>query len=145
MDKTILIVDDSTAIRIVLKEIFLDELGDQNVELLLAADGEEGLNLALTERPDLVFLDVNMPGINGYEACQRIKAVDDGIYVILLTGEMTDREHGIKTGADECIVKPFDPDQILERAATVLGLDRQTYDPGRASPDSAGGPPAKYL
>lgn len=132
MDKKILIVDDSTAIRIVLKEIFLDELRDQNVELLLAADGEEGLDLALTERPDLVFLDVNMPGISGYEACQRIKAADDGIYVILLTGHMADHEHSIKTGADEYIIKPFDPEQILERAAAVLGLDRQTYDAGRA-------------
>ena len=122
MSKKILIVDDTLIMRILLEQT-LKRLGDQDVELLLAADGERGLELALTERPDLIFLDINMPNVSGYEVCQRIKAADSGMYVILLTGQAADQERGAAVGADEHVVKPFHPNYILERAVTVLGLD----------------------
>ena len=122
MGKKILVIDDTLAIRLLLEQI-LEELKDQDIELLLAADGDEGLKLALTERPDLIFLDLKMPGIDGYEVCRRIKAADSGMQVILLTGQTADQERCIKAGADDCVIKPFHPDHILERAMTILELD----------------------
>lgn len=124
MDKKILIVDDEPYIRVLLEQT-LEDLEDEGVELLLAANGEEGLEVALDERPNLIFLDVMMPYLSGYEVCQRIKAVDSAIYVILLTakGQAVDKERGAEAGADEYITKPFDPDYILEKAVAVLGLE----------------------
>jgi len=124
MDKKILIVDDEPYIRVLLEQT-LEDLEDEGVELLLAANGEEGLEVALDERPNLIFLDVMMPHLSGYEVCQRIKAVDSAIYVILLTakGQAVDKERGAEAGADEYITKPFDPDYVLEKAVAVLGLE----------------------
>jgi two-component system alkaline phosphatase synthesis response regulator PhoP len=123
-DKKILIVDDEAFIRVLLKQT-LEDLEDLGVELLLAADGEEGLALALSERPSLVFLDVMMPKLSGYEVCHSIKTNAADIYVVLLTakGQAVDKQQGTLSGADEYVTKPFDPDYILERAAEVLGLD----------------------
>ena len=122
--KRILIVDDEVFIRVLLAQT-LEELTDLGVELLLASDGEEGLETALGERPDLIFLDVMMPRLSGYEVCRKIKATDSDIYVILLTakGQAIDKEEGASVGADEYVTKPFDPDYILERAAEVLGIE----------------------
>jgi CheY-like chemotaxis protein len=77
MDKKILIVDDEPFIRVLLKQT-LEDLEDKGVELLLAADGEEGIEIALNERPNLIFLDVMMPYVSGYEVCQRVKAQSQG-------------------------------------------------------------------
>ena len=124
MEKKILIVDDEPHIRILLEQT-LELLEDQGVELLIAEDGREGLQAALDERPDLIFLDVNMPYLSGYEVCQRIKEADNKIPVILLTakGQALDKERGKEAGADEYVTKPFDPDQVLNKAAQILGLD----------------------
>lgn len=123
-DKRILIVDDEAFIRVLLAQT-LEELEDLGVELLLAPDGEEGLAIALEERPDLIFLDVMMPKLSGYEMCRQLKDQDDSIYVILLTakGQAVDKEQGASVGADEYVTKPFDPDYILERAAEILDID----------------------
>ncbi len=122
MSKKILVMDDKHTIRVLMKHI-LGGLENQGIELLLAADGKEGLKLALDERPDLIFMDVKMPYLSGYEVCQRIKAAHSETYVILLTGQVTDKEYGIEIGADECINKPFHPSYILERVTNILGLD----------------------
>ena len=124
MAKKILIVDDEPHIRILLEQT-LELLEDQGVELLIAKDGREGLQAALDERPDLIFLDVNMPYLSGYEVCQHIKEADNKIPVILLTakGQALDKERGREAGADEYVTKPFDPDQVLNKAAQILGLD----------------------
>jgi len=121
MSKKILIVDDAADIRTLLEHT-LEELQDRGVELLSAANGEKGLSVALVERPDLIFLDIKLPDIDGYEVCQHIKAVLNDVYVILLTGHAVDMVHCAEVGADDFIAKPFYPDQILERAAAVLGL-----------------------
>ena len=123
-EKCILIVDDEAFIRVLLTQT-LEELEDEGVELLVAADGQEGLDVALSERPDLVFLDVMMPKLSGYEVCSKIKETDPSIYVILLTakGQAVDKEQGTDVGADEYVTKPFDPDYILERAAEILDVD----------------------
>jgi DNA-binding response OmpR family regulator len=124
MGKTILIVDDEAFIRVLLEQT-LEDLESQGVEILLAEDGEAGLDLAVAKRPDLVFLDVMMPRINGYQACQRIKEYDEKIYVILLTakGQSIDKEQGVASGADEYITKPFDPDYIVQRATAILDIE----------------------
>jgi len=121
--KQILIVDDEAFIRVLLRQT-LEDLEDIGVEVLLAADGEEGVEIALRHRPDLIFLDVMMPKLNGYEVCRRIKETDSQTYIMLLTakGQAIDREKGLAVGANEYVTKPFDPDYILERAAEVLEI-----------------------
>jgi len=123
--KKILIVDDEPFIRTLLEET-LEEFEDEGVELLVASNGIEGWKIIQQERPDLIFLDVMMPKMSGYEVCQRIKqdnALSD-IYVIMLTakGQEVDRERGQEVGADEYVTKPFDPDHIIERAQEILQI-----------------------
>jgi two-component system alkaline phosphatase synthesis response regulator PhoP len=122
-NKQILIVDDEAFIRVLLKQT-LEDLEDMGVDLLVAADGEEGMEIALRRRPDLIFLDVMMPKLNGYDVCRRIKEVDSQVYIMLLTakGQAVDKEKGLAVGANEYVTKPFDPDYVLERAAEVLGI-----------------------
>ncbi|HEY86311.1 MAG TPA: response regulator [Chloroflexi bacterium] len=122
MNKKVLIVDDEPVIRILLRHT-LERL-DSQLDVSLAEGGEEGLALVYEDHPDLIFLDVMMPDINGYEVCRRVKAYSKDIYVILLTakGEEIDKQLGIDAGADEYITKPFDPDLITRRVAAVLNL-----------------------
>ncbi|MBN1177576.1 MAG: response regulator [Anaerolineae bacterium] len=124
MNKKILIVDDEPHIRILLEQA-LEDLEYEGVELILAADGREGLETALNEKPDLIFLDVMMPYMSGYEVCQHVKQAGFDTHVILLTakGQAVDKERGSESGADQYVTKPFDPDYIVERACEVLGID----------------------
>ena len=123
---TVLIVDDEQHIRLLIEQT-LEELEDDGVELLTASDGEEALDVVANHHPDLVFLDVMMPKRNGFEVCRSIK--DDpataATTVVLLTakGQAYDREQGAAAGADEYLTKPFDPDDLLQRARVALGLD----------------------
>jgi two-component system alkaline phosphatase synthesis response regulator PhoP len=123
---TVLIVDDEQHIRLLIEQT-LEELEDDGVELLTASDGDEALDVVANHHPDLVFLDVMMPKRNGFEVCRAIK--DDpataGTTVILLTakGQAYDREQGMDAGADQYLTKPFDPDDLLQRARDSLRLD----------------------
>lgn len=123
MPKKVLIVDDEVHIRALLEQT-LEELADAGVELLVAQDGEEGLQYVREEKPDLVFLDVMMPKLNGYQVCEHIKqdpALKD-TYVIMLTakGQAVDKVRGQEVQANEYMTKPFDPDMILQRASEIL-------------------------
>ena len=122
----VLIVDDEHHIRLLIEQT-LEELEDADVELLTAADGEEALDVVRNHQPALVFLDVMMPKRNGYEVCRTIKQDwgMSGTTVILLTakGQADDRSEGLAAGADDYITKPFDPDDLLARARSILGLD----------------------
>lgn len=122
--KRILIVDDESFIRVLLIQT-LEYLQDRGVTLATAKDGEEGLQMALETVPDLIFLDVMMPQISGYDVCRRVKAEHPETKVILLTakGRVVDREDGTASGADEYVTKPFDPDYILARSAEILDID----------------------
>lgn len=124
MPKKILIVDDEPYVRTLLKRT-LEDLEDDGVELLIAYDGRQGLELALAERPDLILLDVMMPYFNGYEVCERVKAEYKDIYIILLTakGQAADRFKGAEAGADQYVTKPFNPDYILEQALQILKME----------------------
>ncbi|HLY71114.1 MAG TPA: response regulator [Puia sp.] len=125
MEQKLLIVDDEPHIRMLIEQT-LEELEDEDVIFLTADNGEDALEIIKEERPQLVFLDVMMPKMNGMEVCRRVKKelfLDD-VYIILLTakGQELDRQKGHEVGADVYMTKPFDPEQILDKARTVLGL-----------------------
>lgn len=122
---TILIVDDEMHIRSLIQQA-LEELEDEGVELLTASNGEEALATIESARPNLVFLDVMMPKVSGFDVCQRTKQ-DLGLpdtYIVLLTakGQEFDRQKGYDSGANLYMTKPFDPDALLAKAREVLGL-----------------------
>ena len=126
MNKKVLIVDDEPHIRTLLEQT-LEELEDYDVEIFTAANGKEGLETIQTETPDLVFLDVMMPEMNGYEVCQRVKSDENlkDTYIIMLTakGQEFDKEKGIQMGTNMYITKPFDPDEVLETAREILNIE----------------------
>lgn len=121
----ILIVDDEPHLRMLIQQT-LEELEDDGVELLTAANGDEALQTIRDEQPNLVFLDVMMPKKNGFDVCQAVKhELGLGhIHIILLTakGQEFDRQRGQEVGADLYMTKPFDPDALLAKARSVLGL-----------------------
>jgi len=121
----ILIVDDEPHLRMLIQQT-LEELEDEGVELLTASDGEEALATIRDEQPNLVLLDVMMPKKNGFDVCQTVKKElgMDGTCIILLTakGQEFDRQRGQEVGADLYMTKPFDPDALLEKARSVLGI-----------------------
>jgi two-component system alkaline phosphatase synthesis response regulator PhoP len=121
----ILIVDDEPHLRMLIQQA-LEDLEDDGVELLTASNGEEALDTIREEQPNLVFLDVMMPKKNGFDVCQTVKKElgMSHIHIILLTakGQEFDRQRGQEVGADLYMTKPFDPDALLEKARSVLGL-----------------------
>jgi DNA-binding response OmpR family regulator len=122
---TILIVDDEAHLRSLIQQT-LEELEDEGVELITASNGEEALAKIEEVRPNLVFLDVMMPKLSGFDVCSRVKqtlGLKD-VYIVLLTakGQEFDKQRGQDAGADLYMTKPFDPDALLEKARTVLGL-----------------------
>ena len=121
----ILIVDDEPHLRTLIQQA-LEELEDDGVELLTATNGEEALATIREEEPNLVFLDVMMPRVNGFDVCNTIKNELGlgNIHIVLLTakGQEFDRQRGQEVGADLYMTKPFDPDALLAKARSVLGL-----------------------
>lgn len=118
--KKILIADDNENIRDALTYL----LEDEGYKLWLAKDGADTLKKAREVRPDVLFLDIMMPEINGYDVCRIIKNDPElkNIYVIMLTakGQVAEQERGKEVGADEYIVKPFSPMDILTKVKTIL-------------------------
>ncbi|EDX74911.1 hypothetical protein MC7420_785 [Coleofasciculus chthonoplastes PCC 7420] len=125
MDKKILIVDDEPHIRLLMAQT-LEELEDEGVEVLIAENGEEAIETIKLEKPDLVFLDVMMPKMNGFDVCYAVKNNLDikDVYIIMLTakGQEFDKEKGQQVGADLYMTKPFDPDEVVEKSWEILGL-----------------------
>jgi DNA-binding response OmpR family regulator len=125
MSKKILIVDDEPHIRLLLSQT-LEELEDQGVEILTATNGQEGLETIQDEQPDLVFLDVMMPKMNGFDVCHQVKneLKITETFIIMLTakGQEVDKQKGQEVGADLYMTKPFDPDEVLAKAQEILGF-----------------------
>lgn len=125
MTQSILIADDEAHIRILMEQT-LEDVEDQGVELLLATNGSEALEIIQTQKPNLVFLDVMMPKMNGFEVCQIVKqnANTQDVYIIMLTakGQEFDQQKGKEVGANLYMTKPFDPDEIVKKASEILGL-----------------------
>lgn len=125
MEQKLLIVDDEAHIRMLIEQT-LEELEDEDVSFFSAANGEEALQIIQDENPQLVFLDVMMPKMNGMEVCRRVKKELGltNVYIVLLTakGQELDRQKGLEVGADLYMTKPFDPEMILNKAREVLNL-----------------------
>jgi DNA-binding response OmpR family regulator len=126
MEKKLLIVDDEPHIRMLIEQT-LEELEDEGVEFLTAENGEEALKIIQEQKPQLVFLDVMMPKMNGMEVCRRVKKelLLNNVFIVLLTakGQELDRLRGQEVGADVYMTKPFDPEAILAKAKEVLQLN----------------------
>lgn len=127
MPGKILIVDDEVHIRMLLEQTLEELEEDFGIEILSAQNGEEGLALIKTQQPDVVFLDIMMPKLNGYEVCQRVKddpsITDIGIVLLTAKGQEVDRRQGLELGASRYMTKPFDPDEVLKVAKELLRLD----------------------
>jgi DNA-binding response OmpR family regulator len=123
MTKKLLIVDDEPHIRMLIEQT-LEDLEDDGVELLIAENGEQALDIIKREKPNLVFLDVMMPKMNGMEVCFKVKKELNlsEVYIILLTakGQEVDRQKGLDMGANQYMTKPFDPDEMLAIAEDIL-------------------------
>ena len=126
MAKKICIVDDEAHIRALIEQTLEDLEDDYEVELFTAVNGSEGLKLIREEKPDLVFLDVMMPIMNGYEVTKAVRQDPSlsGVTIVLLTakGQEVDKRSGIDAGASRYVTKPFDPDELVEIAMNVLKL-----------------------
>ena len=121
----VLIVDDEPFIRLLLQQT-LEELEDEGVEILVADNGHTALDIIRSEKPEIVFLDVMMPEMNGFDVCSAVKddPAGNGVYIVLLTakGQEFDRQKGADSGADIYMTKPFNPDEVLAKARNVLGI-----------------------
>lgn len=116
----ILVVDDEVNIT----QILQFSIGADGFEVLTAQNGEEAIEKARREQPDLIILDIMMPKIDGYEACRILKAnpLTRHIPVVLLTakGREIDKRLGYEVGATDYIVKPFSPNKLIERIHRLL-------------------------
>ena len=118
MDKKVLVIDDDP-IFLRLVEAILVQKG---YEVLKAEDGQEGLRLLFAQRPDLVLLDVVMPGLDGWQTCRRIREVSD-IPIVILTGWRQTEEdivRGLDYGADDYLLKPVGNKELVARVRAVL-------------------------
>ena len=128
MNETILVVDDEPKI----VRLARDYLEHSGYRVVTAGDGEAALDTVRQSRPDLVVLDLNLPGIDGLEVCRRIRS-DSDVPIIMLTArvEETDRLIGLEIGADDYITKPFSPRELVARTRAVLrrtGGERRQRD-----------------
>jgi len=121
--QTILVVEDDTPIRVGIVEL----LRVSGFQVLEAADGNKGLAAALDSHLDLALLDVFLPGMDGFELLERIRKARPGLPVIMVTarGAEADRIRGLEGGADDYVVKPFSPKELLARVNAVL---RRSYE-----------------
>ncbi len=118
--RSLLLVDDDPEILTLLRA----KLADEPFELLTAVEGESALNIVRTQKPDLVVLDVNLPGLSGLEVCRSLRADKDtrDIPIIILSGrsDQIDRVLGLEFGADDYVTKPFNPRELILRIHNVL-------------------------
>jgi two-component system response regulator MprA len=114
----ILVIDDDPKIRSVVRRGLVYE----GFRVTEAGSGEEGLDKARDHTPDLVVLDVMLPGIDGLEVCRRLRDAGDEVAILMLTArdEVKDRVEGLETGADDYLVKPFSFEELLARVRALL-------------------------
>jgi len=124
----ILIIEDETPMRTALEDV----LAAEGYRAISAADGESGLHRAITEKPDLVLLDVMMPKLDGFAVCAELRRISNSVPVLMLTakGQIDDRVRGLDAGADDYLVKPFSTEELLARVRALLRrFQRQTQAP----------------
>lgn len=121
----ILVVDDEINIT----QILEFSIGSEGYEVITAQNGEEAIDRARREQPDLIVLDIMMPKIDGYEACRILKAnpLTKNIPVVLLTakGRDIDKRLGYEVGATDYIIKPFSPNKLVDRIQELLSISKK--------------------
>lgn len=137
--RKILIVEDEESIRGFLK-INLKRNGYEVIEV---DNGEDGIKIAINEKPAIVILDVMLPGIDGFNVCKRIREEEKNIGIIMLTAKSQDIDKitGLEYGADDYIVKPFNPMELLLRIKAILRRigdeeEKRTIEQGRFKIDT---------
>ena len=124
MSKKVLLADDEEDI---LMLVSATRGGDDRYRLILARDGEEALKRAQEDKPELIFLDVMMPKMDGFEVCRRLKADKEtaGVKIVMLTAlaQEFDREKAEEVGADFYFTKPFSPTALLEKVDELLAAE----------------------
>ncbi len=127
--KKILVIEDSLTMQRLLSYV----LEKEGYDVQIASDGVEGLEKARAIKPDLVFTDLMMPIKDGYEVCREIRADEHlkDIILIILTarGQDSDVEKGLAAGADDYVMKPFDPPKVVERVKEIFGLKPSAVKP----------------
>jgi DNA-binding response OmpR family regulator len=125
----ILIVEDEVPMRTVL----YDCLNGQGYRVLVAADGQAGLEKAIHEKPDLIVLDVMLPQIDGFAVCGELRKLLNGSPILMLTakGRIEDRVRGLDSGADDYLVKPFSREELLARVRALLRRSQRETRPLR--------------
>jgi CheY-like chemotaxis protein len=122
---SILIVDDDPVIRNLLKQI-LEAFHESVARLLTAENGETAIEIIKREKPDIIFLDVMMPKMNGFEVCDMVKRDPEtkDICIVMLTakGQEIDKQKAKELGADYYITKPFNIDEIIKKVIDILGI-----------------------
>jgi DNA-binding response OmpR family regulator len=131
MTSSLLMIEDDSR----LAQMVVEYLGQSGFEVTHASDGEQGLEQLQLIQPELVILDLMMPGIDGLEVCRRIRSLQGDasrVPVLMLTakGDPMDRVIGLELGADDYLPKPFEPRELLARVRAVL---RRRGDSGNAS------------
>jgi DNA-binding response OmpR family regulator len=129
MNARILIVEDELPMRTALE----DCLTGEGFRVITAADGERGLERALTEKPNLILLDVMMPRLDGFALCAELRRLGHATPVLMLTakGQVRDRVIGLDCGADDYLVKPFSTDELLARVRALLRRVQRPADSAR--------------
>jgi DNA-binding NarL/FixJ family response regulator len=119
-DAPVLVIEDDTGMRTLISAL----LERRGYRVLEAAAGEEGLALVRQQPPSLVLLDIELPGLSGYEVCRELRAeFGDRVAIVFISGVRTepyDRVAGLRLGADDYIVKPFAPDELLARVDRLI-------------------------
>ena len=124
----ILIIEDETPMRTALADL----LAAEGYRTLTAVDGASGLQRALSEKPDLILLDVMMPKLDGFTVCAELRRLANDVPVVMLTakGQIEDRVTGLDAGADDYLVKPFSTEELLARVRALLRRrERQAKSP----------------
>ncbi|HEX7659176.1 MAG TPA: response regulator transcription factor [Pseudonocardiaceae bacterium] len=136
-----LVVDDETA----LADLVADYLAREGFSTAVAGDGPRAVEMARATRPDVVILDLMLPGIDGVEVCRRLRTFSDA-YVIMLTarGEEVDKLIGLSVGADDYVTKPFSPRELVARVKAMLRRPRQSVDGRPAPPSTDEAPPRSF-
>ena len=118
MNRTILIIEDNRGIQMSL----MDELEAEGYRVLTAMDGNKGLNLVKEKDPDLIILDIMLPGMDGYEVCKRLRSEGNTTPIIMLTvkNKEIDKVLGLELGADDYVTKPFSVRELSARVKTIF-------------------------
>lgn len=135
----VLVVEDDASIRLGLEK----NLSYEGYEVVTARDGEAGLAAAFSERPDVIVLDLMLPGVNGYEICRQVRKHDASVAVLILSakGFEQDKVLGLDVGADDYVTKPFSVKEVLARVRALLrrkralDVEAEVYAFGRAEID----------